>query len=351
MRTGLVVASLLLGAVAATAQQPAPVVREVRVTAQQVRTSPPAYVFLVTNLASLPLNLLFVGGTIGPMEDRVPGIIAGDLNTPTRLSLPAGWTGEMTGSGGGTYFSYMLRAVDLAHAILPGASQSFRVDLPVFEEPAIPLFAGKIRLAQTDFNDVAFLVLWPDAARTEGSIRMDPVPTAAPPPQPRHSGCVGPTGQVRLTAQQVRLDPPAYVFLFTNLTDTTIWSIVVGRGDQHSLKTSIIAAPFNLPTSMRSPDAWSGLRVIGDESPFVTYLWRASDPSKGVRPGESLTGFAVELPPPPAAGQRQFFENTQVVQPTFANLPFAATGTDGGCYWGTTGVHRIESESVTVRTP
>lgn len=175
MRKSLVVALLVLGWVPASAQPGPAIRREVRITAQQVQISPPAYVFLVTNLADVPLVTISIGRWLGDPntidEKQGNGIIAGDLNRPTRMTVPPGWTSLIGGSGGTPYFGYGWRTTDVSKAIRPGESRcDFRVDLPVFVPPKVPLYAGKIRLAQTDFDKVPFLVLFKDNETAEGLI-------------------------------------------------------------------------------------------------------------------------------------------------------------------------------------
>jgi hypothetical protein len=45
------------------------------------------------------------------------------------------------------------------------------VELPVYQPPKTPPYVGKILSVQTDFQDLPFLVVWPDGERTEGVIK------------------------------------------------------------------------------------------------------------------------------------------------------------------------------------
>jgi len=175
MRKSLVVALLMLGWAPASAQPGPTIRREVRITAQQVQINPPAYVFLITNLADVPLVTIGIGRKAGGSntidDKREHGIIVGAQNTPSRMMVPPGWTTLIGGSGGTSYFGYGWQTTDVSKAIKPGESRcDFRVDLPVFVPPKVPLYVDKILLAQTDFDKVPFLVIWRDGETTEGVI-------------------------------------------------------------------------------------------------------------------------------------------------------------------------------------
>ncbi len=170
----VVTLALMLGAGVEDAQQTRLARREVRITAQQVRLSPPAYVFLVTNLSDRPLSIIGIGSRAAVrVRDKV-GIIASDFNTPSAVTLPSGWASSVSGTGGTLYFSYSWITNDKTKAIKPGESRcDFRVELPVFVPPKQPLYADGVLLAQTDFQGIPFLVLWPDGEQTEGTILTD----------------------------------------------------------------------------------------------------------------------------------------------------------------------------------
>jgi len=175
MRKLLVVALLLVsGWVSASGQSGRAIRREVRITAQQVQISPPAYVFLITNLGDVPLTNVAVGRWLGDSdidEPRRHGLLVGAQNEPARMAVPPGWTTLRGGSGGTSYFAYLWKTTDMSRAIKPGESRcDFRVDLPVFIPPKVPLYVDKILLAQTDFDKVPFTVLWESGDQTEGLI-------------------------------------------------------------------------------------------------------------------------------------------------------------------------------------
>jgi hypothetical protein len=145
----------------------------VRITAQQVRLTPPAYVFLVTNLSAVPLETIFIGSTISGTT-KSGGMIAAGFNTPTRTTLPVGWTASLTGTGGGLYFSYRWQTNDKTKTIKPGESRcDFRVELPVFHPPKEPLYADEVMVVQTNFQNIPFLVIWPGGEQTEGVVKAD----------------------------------------------------------------------------------------------------------------------------------------------------------------------------------
>jgi hypothetical protein len=141
----------------------------VRITAQQIRESPPAFVFLVTNLADAPLNFIDIGGTVEYSVTR--GLLAADVNTPTRMIAPPGWVTMVTPGGGTNFFGYIWRTTDKAQAIQPGESRcGFRVELPVFHPPKIPLYQAGVLAVQTTYENLPFTVIWPDGVRSEGVI-------------------------------------------------------------------------------------------------------------------------------------------------------------------------------------
>lgn len=171
----VVLLSLTLSGSVAGAPQERTARREVRITAQQVRLSPPAYVFLVTNLSDQPLIMIFIGRDTTRASRR--SLVEADFNTPSAVSLQAGWAFELTESNGTGLFSYSWRATDKTKAIKPGESRcDFRVELPVFTPPKQPLFSDGVLLAQTDFQGVPFTVLWPDGELTDGTIVADNLP-------------------------------------------------------------------------------------------------------------------------------------------------------------------------------
>jgi len=158
----------------------------------------------------------------------------------------------------------------------------------------------------------------------------------------QESGCTGPTYSVRITAQQLTRTPPTFAFLVTNLTDSPIRKIVIGRAPENSVDTEVVAAAFNLPTSMASPARWTGIHAIGDDSALVVYIWRTTDLGKGIMPRESASGFAITLPALPTGQRKQYAGAREVVQTNFTGLPFRVDTADGRCYWGFVGADLLE---------
>jgi hypothetical protein len=179
MRRVLLAASLVLCGAIVSAQTRSADERTVRITAQQVKASPPTYVFLVTNLSQVPLDFVLIGGgaTGWPKAgEDVLGILAGSMNTPAAMTVPIGWEAKLTESGGTGFFSYWWKANDRSKVIGPGESRcDFRVQLPVFEPPPKPLYADGVLYAQTDFR-VRFRVIWPDGEQTTGVVGVDGLP-------------------------------------------------------------------------------------------------------------------------------------------------------------------------------
>jgi len=168
MRKAFFVAMIVLCSAASFAGQKGAVRRAVQITAQQVSVSPPAYVFLVTNLSNEPLNRIYVGGA----EGRA-GIMVGDHNKQTRVRLPSGWTAELSDSNGSGYRAYDWHATDPSKSIKPGESRcDFRVDLPEFMPPKVPQYVGSALYAQVDFDNLPFRVLWPGGEFSDGVIKV-----------------------------------------------------------------------------------------------------------------------------------------------------------------------------------
>lgn len=145
--------------------------RSVRITAQQVRQDPPEFVFLVTNASTVPLKTIWIGSSQEPIAEEGPGILTADFNRPTSTTLPPGWVAGMTASNGTSFFGYEWRASDPSIAMTSGESRcDFRVTLPRFIAPSVPLFMGKAPAKQTDFQRVPFMVQWSDGRVYEGIV-------------------------------------------------------------------------------------------------------------------------------------------------------------------------------------
>ncbi|MYE22815.1 MAG: hypothetical protein F4Y01_02545 [Gammaproteobacteria bacterium] len=113
--------------------------------------------------------------------------------------------------------------------------------------------------------------------------------------------------------------PPAFSFMVTNHGTLPIRMISIGSNGDRSV---LAIAPETEPTSLGSPKGWKGTRTFGYETPFLKYFWEAEDPNARIQPGESLTGFSVQLPEP----QREDPRDTRG-QPVLTDLtavPFRA---------------------------
>jgi hypothetical protein len=161
-------------------------------------------------------------------------------------------------------------------------------------------------------------------------------------PSGQEPRCKGPGNSVRITAQQLTVTPPAYAFLITNLTDSPLHSIVIGRAVEPSLSSSVYGVPFNLPTSVTSPKRWTGRYVNGDESPYVHYYWNTQDAGAGIPPKKSVSGFGIALPRVPPDRPKQYAWGKEIVQTNFKGLRFEVSTADGKCYWGTVVADLIE---------
>lgn len=113
-----------------------------------------------------------------------------------------------------------------------------------------------------------------------------------------------PKGGSEVVVKAVRFSegPPSYSFMVTNNATRPIHSFSLGWGDD----TFIEASFESVPTSIGSPRGWEGMHVFGQDprepeahSPsLVSYLWHPEDPESRIQPGQSLSGFSVQLPAP-----------------------------------------------------
>ena len=107
-------------------------------------------------------------------------------------------------------------------------------------------------------------------------------------------------GSVRVIAHKFAGDPPSYAFRVENGTDLPIGLISIGHGHEMYLKRDAIRTRF-----VGSPSGWSGAVQWCEnrDCPYMRYLWTPmaadgeSEVASGydIQPGESLTGFSVQL--------------------------------------------------------
>lgn len=151
--------------------------------------------------------------------------------------------------------------------------------------------------------------------------------------------CAEHGNKVRVTAQQLRKDPPSYTFLITNLTDSPIVSFIIGEGEEPWLR--IISG--NIPTSMESPNGWKGLHIFRHESIYMYYLWQRKDPTKSILPQKSACGFRINLPTTAGQKMRLFGpKGKEAVQVDFRYIPFRVQLANNTNYCGIVKVDFID---------
>ncbi len=103
-------------------------------------------------------------------------------------------------------------------------------------------------------------------------------------------------------AVQFSEGPPSYTFMVTNNGTKPIYLVSLGGGEDTFIEVSFEA----VPTNVGSPGGWNGMHVFGQDprrpeahSPsLISYLWQAEDPKARIQPGQSLSGFSLQLPAP-----------------------------------------------------
>ena len=113
--------------------------------------------------------------------------------------------------------------------------------------------------------------------------------------------CPQDSSKVVVKAVRFSDSPPAYSFRVTNNGTRSVGIVVLGEDAERRLRI----APETVPTSIGSPTGWEGIHVFGQDprrqkvhSPtLITYLWTAKKPEARIQPGQSLSGFSVQLPP------------------------------------------------------
>ena len=90
--------------------------------------------------------------------------------------------------------------------------------------------------------------------------------------------------------------------MVTNNGTKPIYLVSLGGGEDTFIEVSFEA----VPTNVGSPGGWNGEHVFGHDpqrpeahSPtLISYLWDTEDPKARIQPGQSLSGFSVQLPAP-----------------------------------------------------
>ena len=101
-------------------------------------------------------------------------------------------------------------------------------------------------------------------------------------------------------------DGRSYAYRVTNNGTRPIVDVIVGRGGDEFIEIG-----YNTkPVSMGSPNGWQGEHTAGQDPrlpgshshTLISYWWRAEDwETGGIQPGQSLSGFSVQLPTPQEA--------------------------------------------------
>lgn len=155
--------------------------------------------------------------------------------------------------------------------------------------------------------------------------------------------CIEDSSAVVVTVHHVGEQPPAYVFTVKNNTELPISSVWVGWGlDLNPVVTANIS---NVPTSMGSPSGWiaaflgagSGrtMHAKKDEARYMYYSWGLDyeDDRAQMLPGESLSGFSIQLPTL-SKGAHLDYEGHRVVQHDLTKVPFRAYSNYRTCHTG-----------------
>lgn len=144
----------------------------VRVTAQQLSSTPPTYALLVTNRTTAPLRTVVIGR--GSDDAEALPIIAAAFNIPASIRAPKGWTGEYVVGEENARLTYVWRAVAPPDEIAPGQSATgFLVTLPpVHPGTSKQLFNG-VAITQVNFEQAPFLARLSDGRCVWGRAGTD----------------------------------------------------------------------------------------------------------------------------------------------------------------------------------
>lgn len=146
---------------------------------------------------------------------------------------------------------------------------------------------------------------------------------AAAPPEPL-AECPKNGSEVVVKALRFSEGPPSYSFMVTNNGAKPLVTLKLGRGED----TFVEVAFESIPASIGSPTGWQGTHVLGQDPRYpeahspslVSYLWTAEDPTAWIRPGQSLSGFSVQFPPPKESPEGR----SSPAHPDLSATPFTA---------------------------
>lgn len=143
--------------------------------------------------------------------------------------------------------------------------------------------------------------------------------------------CDGPTNLIQITVKQATESPPAYFFVVNNLHKSSISIFAIGDSDHEEMQT----IPDNIPKIFTSPKGWEGGTAFKDESMFMQIFWKTRNPASMVPPGQSLSGFNLEMPQPPEKKVPLFhLDGTPMKRLDMKKAPFRVYAEDGTCLWG-----------------
>lgn len=153
---------------------------------------------------------------------------------------------------------------------------------------------------------------------------------------------------VTVTVHQTGVSPPAYVFTVQNNTELPIVSVDIGWGQ--SPDPVVTANISNVPTSMGSPKGWiaafqaaEGGRTMypRHKARFRYYSWDLDygDDRAQILPGESLSGFSIQLPTISESAHLDY-QGRRVVQHDLTKVPFRVRSPYRTCHTGSVAVDR-----------
>ena len=131
--------------------------------------------------------------------------------------------------------------------------------------------------------------------------------------------------------------PPAYVFRVTNNGTKPVQVVLIGIAEgTYGMDKLIDRSVESEPMSMGSPKGWTARVVYGRDprlpeshSPSVMgYRWIADDRKAWIQPGQSLSGFSVQLP---GSGREMNDGERKPSYPDLADVPFSVHARGSPC--------------------
>jgi hypothetical protein len=262
-------ASLLVRGSEATHRGASASVDAVRVVAQQTGLDPPRFLLLVANLSTAPVVALSVGGK---GDDRATDVYSLSMNVPTRVGSPPGWQGRHQFGDESDLMSYIWRAADGQDGLKAGdASCDFSVTLPGPPGNATIKGGQYVGVHQVNFDGVSFFAgtrFGYFEGKVVGDVLRDPA------------------AKVLVTTQQIHEAPHEYLLVVTNLADSPLRSLVVGRDPQQ-----MAPAPTGGRATIGAPAGWAA--SSGGAGADVAASWTVSDDASTIKPAQSACGFRL----------------------------------------------------------